>query len=241
MLPPFVTKYLQPRAIQGSWRITGCTETGFAGAVVIPALAEYENLFDTLQSLAANPPELLARFLILVVVNHREDALPGDKEDNYETLKQLAALDPELAPLQLAWVDAASPGLEMPAKAGGVGLARKIGLDLALTRLDFTAQSPLLVSLDADTLVEPSYLPALVNHFRHSGCGGAVIPFCHRPGDSPELRSRPFPGRLSLRLPYRRKRHGLHGASLYPDGRDEPTAGSGGFLLSPATAPDRRG
>ena len=186
MVPPFVTKYLQPRAIQGSWRITGCTETGFAGAVVIPALAEYENLFDTLQSLAANPPELLARFLILVVVNHREDALPDDKEDNYETLKQLAALDPELAPLRLAWVDAASPGMEMPAKIGGVGLARKIGLDLALTRLDFTAQCPLLVSLDADTLVEPSYLPALVDHFRHSGCGGAVIPFCHRPGESPE-------------------------------------------------------
>lgn len=181
-----MTKYLQTRAIQGSWRIAGCPETGFAGAVVIPALAESAHLFATLRSLAANPSELLSRFLVLVVVNHPEDSLPCDKEDNYETLKQLAALDPELAPLRLAWVDAASPGMEMPAKIGGVGLARKIGLDLALFRLDFTAQCPLLVSLDADTLVEPSYLPALVDHFRHSGCGGAVIPFCHRPGESPE-------------------------------------------------------
>jgi hypothetical protein len=66
-----------------------------------------------------------------------------------------------------------------------VGLARKIGLDLALSRLDFSAQVPLLISLDADTLTEPSYLPALVHHFRHTSCGGAVIPFCHRPGATP--------------------------------------------------------
>jgi len=154
--------------------------------VVIPALAESARLFATLRSLTANPPEFLARFLVLVVVNHREDALPGDKEDNYETLKRLTTVDPELASLRLAWVDAASPGLEMPAREGGVGLARKIGLDLALSRLDFTAQSPLLISLDADTLVEPTYLPALTNHFSHSRCGGALIPFCHRPGDTPE-------------------------------------------------------
>jgi hypothetical protein len=183
---PPLTKYLQTRAIQGPWRIVGCPETGFAGAVVIPALAESAHLFDTLRSLAANPPELLARFLVLVVVNHREDALPDDMEDNYGTLLRLATGGPEFAPLRLSWVDAASPGLEMPAKAGGVGLARKIGLDLALTRLDFSVQSPLLICLDADTLVEPSYLPALSRHFRNSGCGGAIIPFCHRPGESAE-------------------------------------------------------
>lgn len=181
-----LTKYLQLRAIQGPWRITGCSETGLAGAVVIPALAESAHLFATLLSLAANPPEFLARFIVLVVVNHREDATPGDKEDNYSTLKRLAALEPELAALRLSWVDAASAGLEMPAKAGGVGLARKIGLDLALSRLDFSGQSPLLISLDADTLVEPSYLPAIDRHFRNCVCGGAVIPFCHRPGESPE-------------------------------------------------------
>jgi hypothetical protein len=130
-----LTKYLQTRAIQGPWQISGCMEQGFMGAVVIPSLAESGHLFDTLRSLTANPPELLSRFLVLVVVNHREDGLPGDKEDNYQTLKQLAGADPELASLRFAWVDAASPGLEMPAKEGGVGLARKIGLDLALSRL----------------------------------------------------------------------------------------------------------
>jgi hypothetical protein len=185
MLAPNVTKYLQPRAVQGPWEISGCKGTGFAGAVVIPALAEFGNLFATLQSLAANPPEFLARFLVLVVVNHREDAETSDKKDNHETLKRLTAGDPELSPLRLAWVDAASPGLEMPARDGGVGLARKIGLDLALSRLDFTGQGPLLVCLDADTMVEPNYLPVIAEHFRHSSAGGAVIPFRHRPGTTP--------------------------------------------------------
>lgn len=185
-MPPLpLTKYLQTRAIQGPWRISNSLADNFSGAVVIPALAESGHLFATLQSLAANPAEQLARFLILVVVNHREDSPAADKDDNNQTLMQLAESHSELAPLRLGWVDAASPGLEMPAKGGGVGLARKIGLDLALSRLDFTGHIPLLISLDADTLTEPSYLPALERHFRHSSCGGAVIPFRHCPGATP--------------------------------------------------------
>jgi hypothetical protein len=179
-------KYIQTRFATGPWRIEGSAEANFSGAVVIPALAEYENLFATLDSLAANPPELLARFLVLVVVNHRTDASFADRENNYRTLARLADGLPDLAHLETAWVDAASPGLEMPAKGGGVGLARKIGLDLALTRLNRSADRQVLICLDADTLVEPSYLPALVRHFRESAAGGAAIPFRHQHGRSPE-------------------------------------------------------
>jgi len=185
MISTVLAKYLQTRAVLGPWKISGRTGTGFSGAVVIPALAEYDNLFDTLRSLAANPPEYLARFLIIVVVNNREDAEASDREDNRQTLARLAEGEPELASLRLAWVDAASTGLETPARGGGVGLARKIGLDLALSRLEFARQSPLLICLDADTLVEPSYLPVLVDHFKRSLRGGAVIPFQHRTGTTP--------------------------------------------------------
>jgi hypothetical protein len=163
-----------------------CTGEGFSGAVVIPALAEFHNLFETLASLAANPPCHLEKFLVLVVINNREDANAADREDNRRTLARLSALDGEFSALNLSWVDAASPGLEMPARGGGVGVARKIGLDLALTRLDFHMSDPLLVCLDADTLVEPTYLPAIEAHFRNAGSGGAVIPFEHRPGATDE-------------------------------------------------------
>ena len=173
----------------GPWRIEGCTEGGFGGAVVIPALAESVTLSATLSSLAANPPDVLRDFLVLVVVNHRPDAPLSDKADNLATLRLLSAGDPQLSRHKLAWVDAASAGLEMPVKGGGVGLARRIGLDLALSRLDGLDgldNDPLLVCLDADTLVQPDYLPALVRHFRQSACGAAVIPFCHQHGPTAE-------------------------------------------------------
>ncbi len=181
-----VSKYLQTRAIRGPWRISGCEESGFSGAVVIPALAESGRLFATLASLAANPPEILSRFLVLVVVNQREDAPAADREDNLRTLARLSEASLELTPLRLAWVDAASPGMELPARGGGVGMARKIGLDLALTRLDHETTSSILVSLDADTLVEPTYLSAIVRHFRETKAGGAAIPFRHQQGRAAE-------------------------------------------------------
>jgi hypothetical protein len=189
MHPPILIKYLQTLAVKGPWEITGCDGAGFTGAIVIPALAESPRLFATLASLAANPPDMLARFLVLVVVNHREDAPEADKEDNYRTLNRLAEKSPEPTQIRLAWVDAVTAGKELPVKKGGVGLARKIGLDLALTRLDFTEDTPLLVCLDADTLVEPTYLAAILRHFGSTAAGGAAIPFRHQPAESPEAQA----------------------------------------------------
>lgn len=186
MIPSRIEKYLASRAFTGPWAIAGTARKDFDGAVVIPSLAERGLLFSTLHSLAQNPKELLSRFLVLAVVNHREDASSSEKADNRETLKRLSAGGADLAALQIAWVDAASPGLELPGKGGGVGLARKVGFDLALNRLDYDKGSPLLISLDADTIVRPDYLPAIVAHFRKDQTPGAVIPFCHQPGANPE-------------------------------------------------------
>ncbi len=188
MLPKEIIKYLSTRATSGSRKISGRHQGTFAGAVVIPALAESANLFATLRTLAKNPPELLSRFLVLVVVNNREDAQQDDKIDNRKTLELLAVDDPALAALRLGWVDAASPGRELPANKGGVGLARKIGFDLALPLLDFGGPPPILVALDADTLVRPDYLSALTNHFRVTSAGGAVIPFRHLEGTTSQER-----------------------------------------------------
>jgi hypothetical protein len=185
MIPPLLEKYLQNRGPQGPWKISGNERDGFDGAVVIPALAERDYLFSTLQSLAQNPRETLSRFLILVIINHRVNAPLSDKKNSDNTVQRLFAGIPSLESLQLAWVDAASRGYELPAK-GGVGLARKIGFDLALTRLNYRQADPLLISLDADTLVRADYLPSLTRHFQMTRVPGAVIPFCHQPGPTPE-------------------------------------------------------
>jgi len=177
-LPPLVKRYLDRQGSGGHWALSGSRREGLRGAVVIPALAEGESLFATLKSLDDNPEETCLDWLVLVVINQRTDALAVEQQQNLDDLEKLADFA-ENYRYPLAWVDAVSPGFELPTRHGGVGLARKIGMDLALPRLDW-GRRPLLACLDADTLVEPTYLPALEAHFQDR-CGGAVLPFRHQP------------------------------------------------------------
>jgi hypothetical protein len=179
-LPPHIASYLSKRAAGEPWTISEIPSRSFSGAVVIPSLAEAANLPQTLQSLSLNPAELLEHFLILIVVNQRADATGAETADNFETLKNLPLWKRRYRLNNLIWVDAVSIGRELPPKQG-VGLARKIGLDLALRLLDYGDGDPLMICLDADTLVQPDYLPAITRHFARSAAGGASIPYCHRP------------------------------------------------------------
>ncbi|WP_158516110.1 hypothetical protein [Syntrophotalea acetylenivorans] len=90
-LPKPVLRYCASRAIDGPWQITGNERHDFSMAVVVPALAESNNLPATLYSLAANPAEHLANTLILLVINQRPDSTAEEKEDNCHTLRELAA------------------------------------------------------------------------------------------------------------------------------------------------------
>ncbi|MCK4623110.1 MAG: hypothetical protein KAT62_12945 [Desulfuromonadales bacterium] len=169
-------KYLRTRAITAPWQLNGSARADFRAAVVIPALTESQSLPQTLASLATNPAEALKQTLIAIVTNNRVDVSADRLQDNQQTLAWLQAKP--FPQLNLAWVDASSAGLELPAKEG-VGLARKIGFDLSLSFLDWTKQ-PLLISLDADTLVDQNYLPVIFEHFRRSQKGGVVVPFRHQ-------------------------------------------------------------
>ena len=171
-------KYLRTRAVNAPWIIEGVERKAFRAVVVVPALAEAASLPATLQSLSANPTEELGETLILVVVNNRPDASAEQRKDNQQTLAWLKSGPFPL--LHLAWVDVCSSGLELPV-GEGVGLARKIGFDLSLSLLDWSS-IPLCISLDADTLVDPFYLPALLRHFELSKKAGAVLPFRHQQG-----------------------------------------------------------
>lgn len=171
-------KYLENRAVLTPWRMTGCHRHDYQAAIVIPALAESTRLPATLQSLMTNDSDLLNRTLVIVVVNQRSDATASQRRDNTMTLSWLQS-QPCL-PLQLAWINAAAVGLELPA-GQGVGLARKIGFDAALLRLDWD-KDPFLISLDADTQVDQYYLTALFSHFAMAPQAATVLPFRHQPG-----------------------------------------------------------
>ena len=207
-----IKTYLSRYGADEKWISTPVSREGIENVVVIPALAESSTIFHTLKSLAANPPRELKRTIVLVVVNNREKKFlgPGEWEDNRRTLLVLRDLAAGVAPsgglldpssetaakslpglLNLAVVDASSPGLELPEKTGGVGLARKIGLDRALGMLSPQGEGKgLLFSLDADTLVERDYLSSVRSFFRKRSPGAGVIHFRHsRSGDEEEKRA----------------------------------------------------
>lgn len=197
--PRKISAYMSRRAADGRWTVNESPLCTFSGAIVIPSLAEAAHLPQTLESLSRSPDSLLERFLILIVVNHRVDATAPERADNLHTLQMLPIWKQRFGLPHLFWVDAASAGLELPRKQG-VGLARKIGLDLALPHLNYHDVEPLLICLDADTLVQPDYLPAITRHFTGSAEGGAVIAYRHRPAEDPAGQSAIDRYELFLRL-----------------------------------------
>jgi hypothetical protein len=199
-----IQEYLAKRADLQSRPLESGPRGGIDATVVIPVLAEYENIFQTLNSLSLNDPEELRRTLVICAVNNRASAPPAEIENNQRVLAVLrAALDgrkpPELSGalergLRVACVDASSPGRELSEKHG-VGAARKIGMDWALETLDtsnrdispklFDVSSGYILSLDADTIVDQKYLASARGALNKTNAWAAVFPFAHRLDQSP--------------------------------------------------------
>ena len=155
--------YLKKRGITDPWRIDPLPTRGFNQAVIIPSYGESNYLPKTLSSLEKNDLKLLQNTLVVVVVNHGKNADEFIKNDNKKTLQFLSTTEYSFT---LGIVNAAMPGLELPSKQAGVGLARKIGMDLALPYL--TGKKRLFFSTDADTIVESHYLKTVLDYFIYS-------------------------------------------------------------------------
>lgn len=195
-------RYLQRHAFSGPWTLEGVQGDQYRGAVVIPALAEGDALWATLAALLSQRGGWPDGWLIVVVINAREDCNAQRLDDNLRDLQQLRS--GRFAHAPVGWVDATSDEHRLPLKRGGVGLARKIGCDLVLPHL---ADNGLLVHLDADCRVEETYLHTIEDYFIcHDG--GAVLPYCHPLPDIEPLRTAMICYELYLRC----HRQGLHWA-----------------------------
>ena len=166
--------YLKKRGISGPWKIKPLITRAFNQAIVIPAYAELEFLPLTIESINQNKPELLNQTLVVVVVNNANNSPQSIKDNNQLTIQKINENNYQFT---LAVIDAASPGLELPLKHAGVGLARKIGMDLALPHL--TSPKSLIFCTDADTKVSPDYLSKVTQYFDSHNTSAAVIGFDH--------------------------------------------------------------
>ena len=148
------------------------------GLVVVIPCHDEPDLRPTLASLEACTPPAAAVEVILVL-NAPAGASPDLQARQAATRQQVAT-----------WCQAGTRQhryhlLDFPAlppRQAGVGLARKIGLDEGLDRLEQAGQAEtgILVCLDADATVDPDYLCAIEAHFRrYPRCEAASIYFEH--------------------------------------------------------------
>lgn len=176
LIPDKISAYLNKRA-SNTWKIENYHPKYFQKVIVVPAIAEFENLPVLINSLEQNDERELTNTLLLIAVNNSSSSSEEVKVNNQDSLSYLRNLK---SPLNISFIDAASDGKEMDDKNAGVGLARKIGMDLALTKFDYNSSDKrLLICTDADCIVDPDYLLEISHEFNKNNFEAAVVNFSH--------------------------------------------------------------
>jgi glycosyltransferase involved in cell wall biosynthesis len=146
--------------------------------VVIPCYDE-PAVVETIESLASCKRPL-QDVEVLVVVNQSEKSAPTVETQNKRTILELKQWKTE-NPTALFNLHVMVPE-PFRKKHAGAGLARKTGMDEAIRRFaSLEKPDGLIISLDADTLVETNYLVEIENHFASKKNEvGTTIKFKHR-------------------------------------------------------------
>ena len=176
-----IDTYLRKRGIKGSWELFPIPNQKFQNVVIIPAYAELNHIGFTLDSLSQCEVDSFDQIMVVVVVNNEVNAPPHIIDNNQQSLLNLMK---RKDPFFVAVIDASSDGMSIPKKHAGVGMARKIGMDLAL---NFVNPHSLLFCLDADSLVAPTYFREIESHFNSTDSVASVVGFSHIKNEDPVL------------------------------------------------------
>ena len=188
--PEKVTDYLEKKSLK-KWDLEWNELSGIQAVIVIPAICEFENIQRVLLSLAQNNKTCLEKSLVIFVINNSVSSDPEVKDDNKKSITFLREIIHRKAKdrfadiifnsgLHIGLIDAASEGKEFDDDEGGVGLARKIGMDTALQVFDYSIPSKkIIISLDADCVVESNYLAEIIRAFTKHNFSAATVEFEH--------------------------------------------------------------
>ena len=172
----FANNYLNKNDVEPLISEMPDPETGLV--VVIPCLKEPE-ILQTLEALK-NCTRPGVPVEVIVLINHSETATDEVQNYNQETKQEL---DSWVEKNQTAGIRFYIVGpVVLRKKWAGAGLARKKGMDEAVRRFNLLNKNDgIIVSLDADTLVEKNYLQEIAAYFNEFPKNvGATISFNHR-------------------------------------------------------------
>lgn len=183
----FAEKYLQKDNRKALIDVQPKTECEII--VVIPCFRE-PDILQTLESvLHCEFPK--SNVEVIILINHSETEDEKTKSYNLETKRKIENWISESSNPKIDFY-AVGP-VELQKKWAGAGLARKSGMDEAVRRFDLLEKpNGIIVSLDADTLVEKNYFVEIENYFtRNPKHVGATIAFQHQ---TEELESKHLEG-----------------------------------------------
>lgn len=165
-------------------------------AVVIPSYNE-SDLMISLASLVEAALDFNGTAAIVVVLNSRETS-PDDVENLHQRQwEELGKLElPDNLAVHVLLVGS------MPKKHGGVGLARKTGLDYIIGYCLAQTKMPILSNFDGDSVVDSNYLSSILDHFKKYPESPAASIYFEHPLDglNPEEKERIVAYELHLRL-----------------------------------------
>lgn len=180
-----LSQAFQQRWRQYQQRFALATDNDFAApandlalSIIIPCYDEPE-VMNTLECLyRCDRPACAVEVLLIINASEADDeAVHRQNQKTYAEVSEWAALH-NASDFNLHVLIKS----DVPTKHRGVGYARKLGFDLAVSRFAMADQeNGICLSLDADCLVEANYLTAVFNHFTsHTNDPIAVINFAHR-------------------------------------------------------------
>ena len=128
--------------------------------VVIPVYLE-NNLSQTLNSLV-NTDNVNEKIAVVVVINASDQATVEEIQHQNKTINDLDQYQYKKSGFQIYTIKA----FGLPQKHFGAGLARKIGMDAAVSHFSQTNnEDGIIVSLDADSEVQPNYFSQILKFF----------------------------------------------------------------------------
>ena len=172
----FANKYLDKNDRSALIRSVPSKKLGMI--VVIPCFNEPDVLATLYSLLKCQVPK--SDVEIVILINHSEITEARIKSFNFYTKQEI---DKWINANYLERIRFYTVGpLEFPKKWAGAGLARKAGMDEAVLRFN-SLNNPdgIIVSLDADTLVEENYFVEIERYFQNNPkYVGATISFQHQ-------------------------------------------------------------
>ena len=141
--------------------------------VSIPCYDEYDYIFKTLESINNQNIDLLKNTLVSIVINNSESEKKEVINNNIKTFEKLILNEYNF---EFIAIDAFSKNKSIKDKDAGVGMARKISVDIAL---QYCHTNTMICFIDADTKLSERYLKSIRASYIKDKWEAATIDFKH--------------------------------------------------------------